>query len=338
MGLAIVGLALTPSYRSIGIAAPIAVIAFRLLQGFAIGGEVGPSTSYLFESAPENRKGLYVSFQYFGQTVATLLAGVVGLTLTSFMGEASMRNVGWRIAMLVGAMIVPMGFALRRGLPETLPMDEPSAANKTESHQAPTLYVAILALVMISAGTTVSYILSYLVTYSTATLHMLPRAAFSALAIGGIVGIFIPLLGGWLSDRYGRRPVMIWPWVVLLIVIFPCFYAISYFRTAQALLGAILILGTAGGISAASIMISVTEIFPRKIRSTSIALVYALAISVFGGTTQFNVALLTRLTHSVLAPAWYMFIGVALGLIAMIAMKETSPAHTSTRIRTENQT
>jgi len=121
MGVAMVGLALTPSYRAIGIAAPILAIGFRLVQGFALGGEIGPNTAYLIEAAPPHRRGLYVSFQYMSQDGSILVSGLVGYGLASLLSDAAMDSWGWRVAFLLGAAIVPFGLILRRQLAETLP-------------------------------------------------------------------------------------------------------------------------------------------------------------------------------------------------------------------------
>jgi len=328
MGVAIVGLALTPSYQSIGVAAPIIAVCFRLVQGFALGGEIGPSTSYLIEAAPALRRGLFVSFQYAGQSFAAILAGLTGVVLTSVMSDGAMRDIGWRLAMLTGALIIPIGLLLRRGLSETL--EEPEALPAGAAPGAPTaapprLRVVIFAVLMLASGTTVSYVLKYLTTYSIATLHMPARVAFAGPLIGGIVGIFVSPLGGWLSDRFGRKPVMIGPWIFLLFAILPSFYAISHFRTAAVLFASTILLSGVGTIAAASVLVAVTEALPKKVRSAGLALTYAVAVSVFGGSAQFNVAWLTGATHSPLAPAWYMMVGVAIGLVAMLGMRETAP-------------
>jgi len=120
MGLAILGLALTPSSARIGIAAPILLLFFRLLQGFALGGEVGPSTAFLVEAAPLHRRGLYVALQLATQYLAGLAAGVVGLVLSGLLSPAQLDAWGWRIALLIGACVVPVGLYIRRSLPETL--------------------------------------------------------------------------------------------------------------------------------------------------------------------------------------------------------------------------
>src|SRR5215472_10419056 len=130
MGIGMVGLALTPSYHSIGVAAPLLVIAWRLLQGFSVGGEVGPSLAYLVEAAPPARRGLYGSLQPMTADAAAFCAGLVGVALSSALTPHQLDEFGWRIAFLLGAAIVPVGLMLRRELPESpaAPEREPAPA------------------------------------------------------------------------------------------------------------------------------------------------------------------------------------------------------------------
>jgi MFS family permease len=262
--------------------------------------------------------------QYMGQDAAVLAAGLMGVGLAGVMGADALRDYGWRIAFLAGAVIVPFGLVLRSGLTETLHAPEPEptpAAGATR----PYLRVALLGLAMLAAGTTVSYVLDYLTTYATATLHMPAQVAFGATVVLGITGLAFDPIGGWLSDRFGRKAVMVGPWCLLLVLILPCFWALAHFRTPLTLFAAAGLLTAAANIASASVLVAVSESLPRRIRSGTIALVYALAISVFGGSAQFNVAWLTGATHSALAPAWYMVVGVAVGLAAALAMRETAP-------------
>src|SRR6185295_6261219 len=109
MGIAVVGLPLVPSYASIGLAAPVLVIGFRLLQGFALGGEVGPNTAYLMEAAPTRHRGFYISMQATSADVAVMVAGLVGVLLANLLAPAQLDAWGWRLALLPGAIIVPFG-------------------------------------------------------------------------------------------------------------------------------------------------------------------------------------------------------------------------------------
>ena len=120
IGIGVTGLPLIPSYASIGIAAPILAICFRLIQGFALGGEVGPSTAFLMEAAPPLRRGFYISLQATSADVAVMVAGLVGVGLASLLDAAALDSWGWRVALLAGAIIIPFGLVLRRTLGETL--------------------------------------------------------------------------------------------------------------------------------------------------------------------------------------------------------------------------
>jgi MFS family permease len=328
MGIAITGLALTPSFRAIGVAAPIAAIAFRLVQGFALGGEVGPSTAFLFEAAPPLRRGLYVSFQFVGQNLAVLCAGLIGVALSHILSPPALTDWGWRIAFLLGAGIVPFGLLLRRDLDETLNQDEPALAPPAmgdPAHARQYLAAGTLGLIMLAAGTIATYVLHYLTTYATATLNMASEVAFGATVANGLMGAVFAPIGGWLSDRYGRRATMIAPWLALLALVFPCFYAISRFQTPLALFAATAAMSVAASISSSSVLTAITESLPKSGRSGALALIYAVAISIFGGTAQFAAAWMTQATHNAMAPAWYMAAAVTLGLGAMLALPETAP-------------
>src|ERR1700733_15080355 len=128
MGCAIIVLALTPSYASIGIAAPIIAIAARMVQGFSLGGEVGPTPAYLMEAAPPEQRGLAVSWQPVSQQIAATAGALVGVTLSKLMSGPALDAYGWRIAFLLGAICLPFGLWLRTGLPETIHLSEGGAA------------------------------------------------------------------------------------------------------------------------------------------------------------------------------------------------------------------
>jgi MFS family permease len=320
MGLSIVGLALTPGFAQIGVAAPVLAVLFRLVQGFALGGEVGPSTAYLVEAAPVARRGLYASFQGMSQQAAVISAGVVGVILSSVLGPETFRDWGWRIAFLLGAAIVPFGLMLRSSLVETLKHEEPSAAPTS----AP-LRVAMLGLVVLSASTIVTYVLQFLSTYATTTLHMPVRLGFWSTIVLGVSGFVFAPIGGALSDRIGRRATMIPAMAALLVMVIPCFALIGRERSVATLLGVTAVMASVSALGFGAVFATISEGLPKAVRSLSFALVYALAIAVFGGSAQFNVKALSMATHSDMAPAWYMAVATAIGLLGMFAMRETAP-------------
>lgn len=324
IGVAVTGLSLTPSYASIGALAPVLVIVFRLLQGFALGGEVGPSTAFLLEAAPPSRRGLYVSLQATSADGAALVAGVVGMTLASTLDAAQLDAWGWRVAQLLGVCIIPFAFVLRRTLDETL------SAHTAVDHEAVSAQgyarIVVLGLVMLSAATTNNYVLEYMTTYASNTLGMSAAASFGATAMIGASGLVCDTLGGWLSDRFGRKPVMIIPWLLLIVAIYPSFWLLEQLRTRTALWTVSALLNGIQTLSSATIIVAITESLPKRVRSRAVALIYAVAISVFGGSAQFLLAWGIHVTGNPLAPAWYMLAAVTIGLIAMFRLPETAPA------------
>ena len=323
MGFAMIGLALTPSYASIGVAAPILVIAFRLLQGFALGGDVGPTTAYLIEAAPLERRGFYASLQVASQGAAILLAGVIGVLLARTLDPQVLHDWGWRIAFLLGTIIVPFGLVIRRRLPETLDHDAADAPSpgSARAHRR----LVLLGLGMLGSSTILTYVLAYLNTFATTTLHMQLDIAFGATVIMGLCDVCLAPVSGWLSDRYGRKPVMMIPWLLLFALVIPAFVLITRLGTPAALLGTAAVLAILRSLGTAPIIAALTEGLPARVRSGSLALTYAVAVATFGGTAQFMVAWLIAATGSPLAPAWYVMTALGCGLIAMALMHETAP-------------
>ena len=333
MGAAIVGLALTPSYAMIGPAAPVIVLLFRLVQGFALGGEVGPTTAFMAEAAPPRRRGLYLSMQYATQDFAVLTAGLIGTTLAALLSERQLQDWGWRVALLAGASIVPFGIILRRTLPETLDRT-PRVVRATErapeerSWRAcarPHLAIVVLGLMMLTAGTIGSYTLNYMTTYALDTLHLPATISFSLIILNGGLSVIFEVCSGLLSDRFGRKPVMIVPAVLLTLSILPCFWVIDHWRSVWALYGAESVMIAFAAVSSVPVIVTITETLPPHIRSGAVATIYAFAISIFGGSTQFVIKWLIDRTRNPMAPAYYWTCAAILGLIAMILVAESAP-------------
>ena len=330
MGIAMTGLALTPSYASIGVVAPILVIAFRLLQGFALGGEVGPTTAYLMEAAPIEKRGVYASLQYSTQGLAVMTAGLIGVLLARLLDPQALDAWGWRVAFLVGTLIVPFGLLIRNSLPETYEGHSRSQSGPSSTGARPHLRIAALGGVMLASGTIVAYVMDYMTTFATVTLHMRADVAFGTTVIVGLTDFCLAPVGGWLSDRYGRKPMMMIPWILLFVGVVPAFALITRFPTPATLLGTTAALAVLNTFGSAPVLVSLTEALPVSVRSGAVAITYALAISTFGGTAQFIVTWLIVVTGNPLAPAWYMMAAVGIGCAAMIAMRETAPVKAAT--------
>jgi len=327
IGLSTLGVALTPSYAAIGIAAPILVILFRLVQGFALGGEVGTSTAFLAEAAPEMKRGRYISLQYAGQGASTLLAGVIGVSLATAMSDAALASWGWRIVMAIGAATVPVGLVLRNSLPETL------HATASASRPPPLksyAKVAIFAFLTMLSATIGTYVLNYMTTFAKATLGMASGVALGATVAVGLGNMIGSLMSGVLSDRDGRRPWMVWPMIAVAVGVMPAFWLLVRWPTATMLYAVSFLLRLVLSIAVTTAFIAVAESLPIRVRSGALSIVYALAISIFGGSTQFVIAWLTGVTGNPLSPAWYMFGAVVLGVVAMAFARETAPGRLKT--------
>lgn len=324
MGVAILALALCPSYATIGPVAPVLVIVIRLVQGFALGGEIGPSTAFLLEAAPPHRRGLYTAMQSVSQNIAALAAGLVGFGLASVFDAGELDRFGWRIAFLFGAVVLPFGLLVRRSLPETLHHVEPPPPAGSAPHP-PQLRVVLCSIAILAGGTVATYIQGYLTTYSSAILHMKTTAAFSATIVYGATGILANLVGGVLSDRIGRRPVMAAPRVILFLVIWPAYWLLNKNRDAGTLALITLITTACASTSGGAIMVSITESLKKASRSRVLAIVYACAIAVFGGTTQWIATWLIKSTGDNLAPAYFYMAATAIGVAGMLLMRESVP-------------
>jgi MFS transporter, MHS family, citrate/tricarballylate:H+ symporter len=332
MGCAIITLALTPSYASIGIAAPIIVIIARMVQGFSLGGEVGPTTAYLMESAAPGRRALAVSWQPASQQIAATAGALVGTVLARVMTEADLTSYGWRIAFLLGAACLPFVLYLRAKLPETVDLSE-SAVKQAKGKRFRIIRdnsrIILLGFFILASGTISTYVTQYMTTYAENTLHVATDLAFVTSVVANGLGIAGALLGGWLADRAGRWPVMVWPQLATLLLTYPIFLWIVETKSAMSLLGGFGFLSLIGSIPYSAFYVALTEGLPQNIRGGALATVYAVAIACFGGTAQLVVTWLLHITGNALAPAWYMLFAGAIGVVAMAMMRETLPASRS---------
>jgi MHS family citrate/tricarballylate:H+ symporter-like MFS transporter len=335
MGSAIIVLALTPSYAAIGITAPIIVIVARMVQGFSLGGEVGPTTAYLMEAAAVDKRGLSVSWQPASQQIAATAGALVGVGLSQVMTSAALDSYGWRIAFLIGAITLPFGLWIRSSLPETLHIRETGMAMVQVAGEGLGVIraqarIIILGLLILASGTIITYVTDYMTTYAENTLHVATGLAFATTVVSNGLGIIAALYGGWLADRAGRWPIMVWPQLAALLLTYPVFLWIVNTRSALALLGGLGILSLVGSIPYSAFYVALVESLPKNVRGRTFATLYAIAIAMFGGTAQLIVTWLIHVTGNALAPAWYMLFASAVGLVAMIMMRETAPVKLST--------
>ena len=330
IGVAMLGIALTPGYAQIGLGAPILLVCFRLVQGFALGGEVGPSTAWLIEAAPPERRGFYGSMQYATQNAAILLASCVGLALSAVLNPHDLATWGWRIAFLLGVVIVPFGILIRHRLPETLhatgsgpAVYEPSA---DPGRIGPHARLISLCFILLGCLTIGAYVIDYATTFALNTLHLAAGIAFGVTVVISLTGLMADCTGGLLGDRFGRKPIMMLCASLLLVSILPVFWTITHVRSTLLLYVLMGWLSIVLELCAVQVIVSFTESVPARIRSGTVAIIYAFAISIFGGSTQFLITWLIRETGSPLAPGWFWTAAALVFVIAAFALAESAPA------------
>jgi MFS family permease len=326
MAAGMIMLAATPSYAAIGIAAPILLVIARLVQGFALGGEVGPSTAYLLEAAPAGKRGQYGVWQIASQGAATALAGSFGVLLSLWLDDAAIQSWGWRLPFIIGVAIVPVGLIMRSRLQETVDAEartiHPSGAHVFSALLKNHRRQLVIALMLITSGTIATYISAYMTTYALSTLHMATGVSMSATAVTGLCGLVFSVISGWLSDRVGRKPIYLLSKLALVAAAYPAFATINRHHTLAALLLMAGLMGALNGLASVALVV-IAECFPKSVRSAGLSTVYALAVAVFGGSTQLVVTWLLHATGDPLAPSWYLIASSAIGVAAILMIAET---------------
>ena len=322
IGSAAIGLA--PSYAQIGLAAPVLIVVARLVQGFAQGGEFGAATATLLEMGGTASRGFRASWQLASQGAAALLGSGLAASLGFLLSSETMHSWGWRIPFLVGTLIAPVGIYLRRHIRE-----EPPAAKAATSRDDPkrglyarNWFLTIFAIMGMSVSTYV--MMYYMPTYCIQYLGLPPKMSMLAgVASSTISLVMCPIYGAW-SDRMGRRkPLTIIGRAALILLLYPAFWIMTHFPSLPVVLVTLIVLMLCYTMGSAPAYALMPENFPKHLRAGYMSSAYAIAVSVFGGTSQLVAAWLIRETGSKMAPAWYMIGCVLISLIAVSMFEET---------------
>lgn len=328
MGVAILGMALTPSYARIGAAAPVLLLCFRLLQGFAVGGEVGPITAYASEAAPPGHRARYVSILQTGQGLAVLTSGLIGLLLARLLSPGDLDAYGWRLALLLGVLIVPIGLRIRSRLPETL---ETAVAQAAHESRGPSPWrVFFVGLMAVGAGTIAGYGLTYMATYAQDTLKLGAQLAFVTTIAQGLGYLSSAYAGGWLGDRLGHRRVLLIAFGLLFALMLPAFVLINRWPTGVTLFLTTAALSMIHITAIVCLSAFLVESLAPTVRSGIFAMTYATGVALLGGTTQFMLKLLIDTTGSAYAPPWYIITALAAGIVALSQLRERAADATVT--------
>jgi MFS family permease len=330
MSVGIFSIACMPGYATIGLLAPLLVLVGRLLQGFSAGMELGGVSVYLSEIATPGHKGFYVSWQSGSQQVAVMFAALSGVVLSSALPPEKMTLWGWRVPLLLGCVIVPFLFRLRRSLQET---DEfiarkrrPSTSEILRSLTA-NWGIVVIGMMMVTM-TTVSFymITAYTPTFGNAVLHL---ASIDSLIVTLCVGasnlFWLPVMGA-LSDRIGRRPLLFACTILMLVTAYPAMLWLVRDPSFSKLLTVELWLSFIYGSYNGAMVVFLTEIMPIDVRTTGFALAYSLATAVFGGFTPAISTYLIHFTGNRAVPGLWLSFAAACGLLAALLAKPQNAA------------
>ncbi len=322
MSVGILTIACMPGYATIGLLAPLFVLIGRLLQGFSAGMELGGVSVYLSEIATPGHKGFFVSWQSGSQQVAVMFAALVGVVLSAKVPPEKMLVWGWRVPLLLGCVIIPFLFWLRRSLQET---DEfiarkhrPSRSEILRSLTA-NWRIVVIGIMMVTM-TTVSFymITAYTPTFGNSVLHLGNLdSLIVTLCVGASNLFWLPVMGA-LSDRIGRRPLLFIFTILMLVTAYPAMLwlvaAPSFTRLLTVELWLSFIFGSYNG----AMVVFLTEIMPIDVRTSGFSLAYSLATAVFGGFTPAISTYLIHVTGNRAVPGLWLSFAAACGLLAAI--------------------
>jgi MHS family proline/betaine transporter-like MFS transporter len=314
-------IAMSPTFAQIGLWAPGLVIAARLLQGFAAGGEFGSATALLAEQDPR-RRGFFASWQFASQGITTFLAAGFGMGLNTLLTPEQLLSWGWRIPFIFGLLIGPAGLYIRRHLDEG--MEFKSAAQ--EATPVRTTLVdqrgrTLTAMGLIILATIVAYTGLFMPTFAVRQLGLPASMAFAGTFWFGVLQFALVPLFGSLSDRVGRVVIMRGAALVMGVMIVPLFYLLVNHPSVPALMLALTAMGVVASAYWGPISAAMSELFPAATRGTGLSVSYSFGVAIFGGFAPFISAWLITFTGSKIAPSFYVAFGVLVSLVALRAAR-----------------
>ena len=314
-------LAAAPTYAQIGIAAPLLLIAARLLQGFSAGGEFGASTAYLIEQSP-NKRAFYASLQFTSQGISTVLATGMNLALTQGLPEDQLLAWGWRLPFVFGLLIGPVAYVIRRHVDET---PEFIAAQR-EAPSRPTrprgaIGRVVIGTLLVFVATVTLYSQLYMPIFAASVLGIPGSTSVAATLITGILLLVIPWLAGRAADRWGLVKVAIPPLVGLVLLPLPLFVLMVSARSPSSVIIAQVALGATNAVYLGVLPALMAELFPTEHRTAGLALCYNIATVVIGGFAPVVFALLVNVSGSPIAPAAYIAANAVVSLGALLTAR-----------------
>ena len=329
MSAATLGIGLLPTYATLGVAAPLLLLLLRCLQGFSAGGEYGGGAVYLAEYAGQRNRGFVVTFIAWSGVLGFLLGSITVTLLQALLPPEAMESYGWRVPFLVAAPLGLVGLYIRLRLddtPEFAKLDQADRVAKSPLREAlrsarkPIMQV-IGMFIVFNVGYYVVF--TFLPTYFIKTLQFSKTEAFVSVTLASLVALILILPLAALSDRIGRRPLLIGSSVAFAVLAYPLFLLMNSGSVVAAIAGHCLLAAIESVYVAAAVTAGV-ELFATRVRYSGFSIGYNIAVAVFGGTTPYMVTWLTSATGNNLAPALYLVAASVVSVVTVLTLSESA--------------
>jgi MHS family proline/betaine transporter-like MFS transporter len=329
MSFSTFAIGLVPSYDSIGVGAPLLLLLLRCLQGFSAGGEYGSGACFLAEYAPDRHRGFVVSFLVWSVVLGFLLGSLTVTVLETLLPETAMDAYGWRIPFLLAGLLGAVGLYIRLKLRDTPEFEELRDEGEVSSSPLKEALTTSWRPILQIAGLVIIHnvgfytVFTFLPSYFTKTLEFTKMNAFVSITVASVVAlVLIPPLGA-LSDRIGRRRLLIAGAVGFVVLTYPLFLLLNSGSLAAAIAGHAG-LAAVEAVFASTALAAGAELFATRVRSGAYSIGYNISVAIFGGTAPYVATWLTDRTGNELAPAYYVIIAAIVSLATVLTMKETA--------------
>lgn len=329
MSAATLGIGLLPIYGAIGVLAPLLLLVLRCLQGFSAGGEYGGGAVYLAEFATDERRGVTVTFMVWSGVLGFLLGSITVTLLQAVLSTAAMESYGWRIPFLIAGPLGLVGLYIRLRLSDT-----PQFAELSKSHQTAesplreavsTAWRSILQVIGLMIVFNIGYyvVFAFLPSYFIKTLQFSATDAFLSITLACLVALVLILPLAMLSDRIGRRPLLIGGAVAFAVLGYPLFLLLNT-GSLVAAIAAHCVLAAIESVYVSTAVSAAVELFATRVRFSGFSIGYNVCVAVFGGTTPYIVTWLTATTGDAIAPAYYLVIAAMVSLGVVLTLRESA--------------
>lgn len=328
MGAATFTIGLLPDYAAIGVWAPILLLTLRIIQGLALGGEWGGAVLMAVEHAPADKRGLYGSWVQIGVPAGTMIANLAFLAIATSLSPEELLAWGWRIPFLGSVLLIAVGLYIRLNISETPAFNQ---AKSTQQHVKLPLaeicrkywkQVVLGGIATMSTGASFNIIVAFGLTYGTQTLGFTRPVMLSVVLASCALCIFMLPAFGALSDRWGRKPIIIGGIVAEALVAFPMFWLMDTRELPLVFLGYMLLM-TAFAANYGPIATFLAELFGTKVRYSGLSVAYMLSGLLGSAATPMVTTALLNWTGKGSSVAWYMIGSAMLSLIALLLLSET---------------